>query len=244
MLRKILHELWVGTKITLVITIVCGIAYPLVMTGVSQVAFNKQANGSLLTDAKGNVIGSSLIGQCYYQTTKDGSGNLTYQTVKDKSGNDLYFAVNPRYFQSRPLWAFTTTTHPNGTTTTSLLQPTCNAGNSLGSNLGPSNSILISHVTAYTAYLHSLGVAKNPDGSDAPMPVDLVTGDFTGFDPDISEAAALAQVNMVANARHLDPARLTALVEAHLDGRSLGVFGSTHVTVLTLNMALDAGAAS
>ncbi len=244
MYRKLLHDLWVGTRITLVIAIVCGIAYPLVMTGISQVAFHSQANGSLVTDAQGNVVGSTLIGQCYYKTTKDPSGNITYQTVKDKSGNDLYFVVNPTYFQSRPLWAFTSTAQPNGSTTTSLVQPACNASASTGSNLGPGNSILINHVKAYTAYLHSLGVAKNPDGTDAPMPVDLVTGDFTGFDPDISEAAALAQVNMVAAARQLDPAKLTALVEAHVSGRSLGVFGSPHVTVLSLNMALDAGAAS
>jgi K+-transporting ATPase ATPase C chain len=244
MFRKVLHELWVGTKITLAITIVCGIAYPLVMTGVSQVAFNSQANGSLVKDSKGTIVGSSLIGQCFYKTTKDPSGTVTYQTVKDKSGNDMYFVVDPRYFQSRPLWAFTPTTNPNGTTTSSLLQPACNAASSLGSNLGPGNAILITHVKEYTAYLHSLGVAKNADGSDAPMPVDLVTGDFTGFDPDISEAAALAQVDMVAAARHLDAAKLTALVEAHVSGRSLGIFGSPHVTVLTLNMALDAGAAS
>jgi K+-transporting ATPase ATPase C chain len=244
MYRKLLHDLWVGTRITLAITVVCGIAYPLVMTGISQVAFHNQANGSLVTDAQGNVVGSTLIGQCYYKTTKDSSGNVIYQTVKDKSGNDLYFVVDPRYFQSRPLWVFTSTTNSDGSTTTSLLQPACNAAASTGSNLGPSSSVLIQHVTAYTAYLHSLGVAKNPDGSDAPMPVDLVTGDFTGFDPDISEAAALAQVSMVAAARHLDAAKLMALVEAHVDGRSLGIFGSPHVTVLTLNMALDAGAAS
>jgi K+-transporting ATPase ATPase C chain len=244
MSRRLLHDLWVGTKITLVITIVCGIAYPLLMTGISQVAFNNRANGSLVKDAQGAVIGSTLIGQCYYKTTKDSNGNLVYQTVKDKSGNDLYFVVDPRYFQSRPLWAFTSAASANGSTASSLLQPACNAASSMGSNLGPGNSILINHVKAYTAYLHSLGVAKNADGTDAPMPVDLVTGDFTGFDPDISEAAALAQVNMVAATRHLDANRLTALVEAHVSGRSLGVFGSPHVTVLSLNMALDAGAAS
>jgi K+-transporting ATPase ATPase C chain len=244
MYRKLLHELWVGTRITLVIAVVCGIAYPLVMTGISQVAFHSQANGSLVSDSHGNVVGSTLIGQCYYTTIKDSSGKLTYQTVKDKSGNDLYFAVDPRYFQSRPLWVFTSTVNASGSTTSSLLQPACNAASSLGSNLGPGNAVLLDHVKAYTAYLHSLGVAKNADGTDAAMPVDLVTGDFTGFDPDISEAAALAQVNMVATTRHLDSAKVIALVESHVGGRSLGVFGSPHVTVLSLNMALDAGAAS
>jgi K+-transporting ATPase ATPase C chain len=244
MFDKVVRELWRGARITLLVTVVCGIVYPLVMTGISQVTFHDQANGSLITDSQGNVVGSSLIGQCYYKTTKDSSGNLIYQTVKDKSGNDMYFAVDPRYFQSRPLWLFASTTNSNGSTTSSLVQPACNAAASSGSNLGPGNSILITHVTEYTAYLHSLGVAKNPDGTDAPMPVDLVTGDFTGFDPDISEAGALAQVNMVAAARHVDAAKLRAVVEAHVAGRSLGIFGSPHVNVLSLNMAIDAGAAS
>jgi potassium-transporting ATPase KdpC subunit len=244
MLRKLLRELWVATRITLAIAVVCGIAYPLVMIGVAQVAFHDKANGSLITDAKGNVIGSSLIGQCYYKTTTDSSGTVTYQTVKDKGGNDRYFVVDPKYFQSRPLWLFTSVTSPGGSSTISLVQPACNAAASTGSNLGPSSSVLINHVRDYTAYLHSLGVAKNPDGTDAPMPVDLVTGDFTGFDPDISEAGALAEVGMVAAARHLDPVKLRQLVEVHVDGRSLGIFGSPHVNVLSLNMALDAGAAS
>ncbi len=233
MLRKLLRELWVGTRITLAITVVCGIAYPLVMTGVSQVAFNHQANGSLVTDSKGNIIGSSLIGQCYYKTTTDKSGNVVYQTSKDDQGNTI-FVIDTRYFQSRPSF----TVDANG-------KPLpCNAANSTGSNLAPSSKILVSRVTGYTDYLHSLGVAKNLDGSNAPMPVDLVTGDFTGFDPDISEAGALAQVNMVAAARHLDPAKLRQLVESHLTGRSLGIFGSPYVNVLSLNIAVDAGAAS
>jgi K+-transporting ATPase ATPase C chain len=232
-MRKILSELSTSIRITLLIAVVCGLAYPLVMTGVAQVAFNGNANGSLVTDSKGNVIGSSLIGECFYKTTTDKSGNVTYQTTKDDQGNPI-FVVDQRYFQSRPSF----TVDANGSPLP------CNAANSTGSNLGPSSKTLISRVTGYTDYLHSLGVAKNPDGSNAPMPVDLVTGDFTGFDPDISEAGALAQVQMVAAARHLDAAKLRALVEAHVDGRSLGIFGTPHVTVLSLNMALDGGAAS
>jgi potassium-transporting ATPase KdpC subunit len=232
-MRKLLTELNTALRITLLIAVLCGIAYPLVMTGAAQVAFNGNANGSLVSDSRGNVIGSSLIGQCYYKTSTDKSGTVTYQTTKDDQGN-VIFVIDPRYFQSRPSF----TVDANG-------KPLpCNAANSGGSNLAPSSKVLISRVKGYTDYLHSLGIAKNADGSNAPMPVDLVTGDFTGFDPDISEAGALAQVNMVAAARHLDPVKLRQLVEAHVDGRSLGIFGSPHVTVLSLNMALDAGAAS
>src|ERR1700676_1220027 len=232
-MRRFLGQLRPGARIPLLIAVLCGTPYPLGMTGVAQVAFNGTANGSLITDGKGNIVGSSLIGQCYYKTSTDKSGNVTYQTTKDDQGNAI-FVIDPRYFQSRPSFTVASSGKPLP----------CNAANSTGSNLGPSSKVLISRITGYTDYLHSLGVAKNPDGSNAPMPVDLVTGDFTGFDPDITEAGALAQVNMVATARHLDPTKLRALVEAHVAGRSLGIFGSPHVNVLSLNMALDAGAAS
>jgi K+-transporting ATPase ATPase C chain len=75
------------------------------------------------------------------------------------------------------------------------------------------------------------------------VPVDLVTTDFSGFDPDITEAGALTQVNHVAAARNLDPAKVRALVEKYVQGRVLGVFGEPHLNVLALNMALDNGEA-
>src|ERR1700704_4684548 len=98
-MRRFLSELNTGVRITLLIAILCGIAYPLVMTGVAQVAFNGNANGSLVTDTKGNIVGSSLIGQCFYKTTVDKSGNASYVVTKDDQGNPI-FAIDPRYFQN------------------------------------------------------------------------------------------------------------------------------------------------
>lgn len=46
-------------------TVLLGLAYPLAVTGVAQVAFPFQANGSLVRDAKGIVVGSALIGQAF-----------------------------------------------------------------------------------------------------------------------------------------------------------------------------------
>ncbi len=80
------------------------------------------------------------------------------------------------------------------------------------------------------------------NGLTGDVPIDLVTADFTGFDPDITEGAALFQVPMVAAARHLDPGRLHQVVIDHLDGRSLLIFGEPHINVLDLNRALDGGA--
>jgi K+-transporting ATPase ATPase C chain len=51
-----------SVRMLLVMTIITGVAYPLIVTGIAQVAFRDQANGSLLVD-QGKVVGSRLIGQ-------------------------------------------------------------------------------------------------------------------------------------------------------------------------------------
>jgi K+-transporting ATPase ATPase C chain len=230
MFKNFSKETLISLRIVLIIAVITGIVYPLAMTGVAQALFKDKANGQLITDSSGNVVGSKLIGQCFYKTTKDSNGNDVYDTTKDSKGNPV-FVIDQRYFQSRP--SFTVDSNGNPLP--------CNAQNSTGSNLGPSNQALLDRIQGYVDYLHSVGIAKNPDGSNAPVPIDLVTGDFTGFDPDISEAGALAQVDMVAKARSLDSAKVRQLVENHVDGRSVWVFGEPHVNVLTLNLALDHG---
>jgi K+-transporting ATPase ATPase C chain len=75
-----LRQHLVALRGLLIFTVICGIAYPVVMWGVAQVAFHNQANGSLVS-YHGRVVGSSLL--C--------------QEFVDAKGNPL-----PRYFQSRP----------------------------------------------------------------------------------------------------------------------------------------------
>jgi potassium-transporting ATPase KdpC subunit len=113
------------------------------------------------------------------------------------------------------------------------------ADNSAGSNLGPTNPTLITNVaSAARSYRQANGLGPNDQ-----VPVDAVTADFSGFDPDITEANALLQVNRVAQARGLDPARVHALVEKYLHGRILWIFGEPYINVLELNLALDRGEA-
>jgi K+-transporting ATPase ATPase C chain len=64
MFGNVLRQSWAGLKVLLAFTVVLGLAYPLVVTGISQVLFHGRANGSLI-ERDGDVVGSSLIGQTF-----------------------------------------------------------------------------------------------------------------------------------------------------------------------------------
>jgi potassium-transporting ATPase KdpC subunit len=65
MLTSLPREILIAIRLTLVFGLVTGLAYPLAITGVSQLLFHAQANGSRVTDKSGQVIGSRLIGQWF-----------------------------------------------------------------------------------------------------------------------------------------------------------------------------------
>jgi K+-transporting ATPase ATPase C chain len=79
--RQTARTHWVALRALLVLTAVLGLAYPLAMTLIAQVALPAQANGSRVRDADGDVVGSTLIGQSF----------------TDAAGEPL-----PEWFQSRP----------------------------------------------------------------------------------------------------------------------------------------------
>ncbi len=74
---------------------------------------------------------------------------------------------------------------------------------------------------------------------DASVPLDLVTASASGLDPHISPDAALYQISRVAKARNMDVNALTVLVNQHIQGKWLGIFGQPRVNALELNLALD-----
>lgn len=175
-----------------VFTVITGVAYPLIVTGIAQVAFSDQANGSLI-ERDGKVLGSRLIGQPFSE---------------------------PNYFWSRP--SATSPMPYNGVS-------------SSGSNQGPTNPALKEAVEGRVKALREAA-----PGNNAPVPVDLVTASSSGLDPHVSPAAAEYQIERVAKARNIDPAKLRELVAQHTEGRQFGILGEPRVNVLTLNLTLDA----
>jgi potassium-transporting ATPase KdpC subunit len=187
----------------LIFTVITGIAYPMVMWGVAQVAFHNQANGSLVS-YHGRVIGSSLL--C--------------QEFVDAKGNPL-----PQYFQPRPSAAV------NSAVKTDY---GCDPLFSNGSQLGPTNPVLIKNIKTRQQQIAAFDHVKISQ-----IPADAVTASASGLDPGISPQNAAIQVNRVAAARHVSVAAVRALVRQYTQGRVLGFLGEPQVNVLELNIALD-----
>ena len=133
-----------------------------------------------------------------------------------------------KYFHGRP----SATNAPDPKDPSKTIDAPYNAANSAGSNLGPTSKALAERVAAAVDSLKK----ENPS---AAVPVDLVTTSGSGLDPDISPEAALFQVSRVAKARNLPEARVRALVEGQVEGRTFGLLGEPRVNVLKLNLALD-----
>jgi potassium-transporting ATPase KdpC subunit len=93
-LSAIPNEILKSIRLILVFGVVTGIIYPLVITGVSQVAFHDQANGTLITDRNGQVVGSSLIGQWFDPANAKYFHPRPSATVDPNTGKALPYAGN------------------------------------------------------------------------------------------------------------------------------------------------------
>ena len=196
-------------RAALVTWLLCGIAYPLAVTGLGQWLLPFQSNGSLEKAADGAILGSRLIGQEW---------------------------TGAEWFHGRI--SAITNTDPNDPTKT--VPVPYDAANSGGSNLGPTSKQLTERLSADRAALES----SQPELAGKLLPADALTASASGLDPDISPADARLQIPRVAAARGMSAAQIAALVERHIEGRSLGLLGEPRVNVLALNLALAARNAS
>ncbi|PZE87156.1 potassium-transporting ATPase subunit KdpC [Curtobacterium sp. MCBD17_032] len=86
--RSFFRSAGVALRLTVLSTVVLGVAYPLAVWGVGQAAFSDRANGSMVTDSSGTVVGSSLIGQSFAGEGAD----RWFQSRPSAAGEDGYDA--------------------------------------------------------------------------------------------------------------------------------------------------------
>jgi potassium-transporting ATPase KdpC subunit len=253
----ILRQAAISVAMLVLVTVALGFGYPLVVTGVSQLFWHNQANGSLIY-RDGKLVGSALIGQ-----------NFT-----DAKGNPL-----PQYFQPRPSDAGTgyngaSSGASNLGPSNPLLVGFVAGVNTVGLDGQPSSVNpfatpadpacvpMTTSGTPVTSPAPGQRYAKTASGTyqcdpstipertlayrqfnglpaDAAVPVDAVTASASGLDPDISVANALDQAPRVARARHLPATEVVALVHEYTTGAQLGFMSEPFVNVLDINLALD-----
>jgi len=216
------RDLLIAFRSIVVITILFGLGYPLLVTGVGQVIFPGKADGSLIK-RDGKVVGSALIGQQFYENVIGKNGKV------QMSKGEPVTQPDPRYFQTRP----------SGTV------PADNAAGSSFANYGPNSTVTLAALQSNIAGYLALNTAPDKRLYDphvtsaAGVPVDAADTSASGIDPDISVANATIQAYRVAAVRHLSLVTVDRLVAQYTTARSLGLLGEPGVDVLELNLALD-----
>jgi K+-transporting ATPase ATPase C chain len=203
----------------IVLTVLLGLLYPLVIWGVSQVAFPGNANGQKVY-VNGKLVGSKIIGQSFAVPSPGGGKN----GKPEESEEELVTEADPRYFQSRP---------------SATEGGAYNAAASTFSNRGPNdNATEEADAENIKAYLE-LNKPYDPSLTVAKIPVDAVNTSASNLDPEISQANAWIQAHRIAAKRALSLSVVDGLVSKYTDARGLGFSGDPGVNVLELNLALD-----
>src|SRR6202522_2933405 len=242
------------------LTVVFGFGYPVVVTGLSQLLFHRQANGSLVYH-DGKLAGSALLGQEFtdskgdplpqyfqprpsdagtgYDGASSGASNLGPSNplligfvagVNTVGLNGKPSAVNPFATPADPACV---PTDPQGNPVTRPA-PGQKYAKTTGGGYVCDPDTIPERAIAYRAFN---GMAAN-----ASVPVDAVTASGSGLDPDISVQNALDQAPRVARARPLPVPQVIALVHRDTQGREWGFLSEPTVNVLQINLALDGSA--
>jgi len=240
-----LKQLMPSLRITLALTVLTGLLYPGVVTGLCQLLFPKQANGSLIVKS-GRVIGSSLIGQNFskpeYFHPRPSSAGADGYDASSSSGSNL------------------------GPTSAKLIRGTIKLDDKknevvdfdgidlrivhycLENGIPYTSSVPLDHFRDASGSLDDVKLIKAFNDDKAPLvftpidpiPADAVTGSASGLDPDISPANAALQTARVAKARGASVDQVKQLVAQVTKQPTLGLLGDPRVNVLRLNLALDA----
>jgi potassium-transporting ATPase KdpC subunit len=201
----------------IVLTILLGLAYPLVIEGVSQVAFPGNANGQKVY-VHGKLVGSKIIGQAFVKPVIGKNGK------PKEEEEEVVTEPDPRYFQSRP---------------SATEGGAYNAAASTFSNRGPNDKATEEEdAENIKAYLE-LEKPYDPGLTTAQIPVDAVNTSASNLDPEISPANARIQAHRIAAKRGLSLSVVHGLISKYTDARGLGFSGEVGVNVLELNLALD-----
>ncbi|MFG2292876.1 potassium-transporting ATPase subunit C [Streptomyces sp. NPDC048603] len=220
-----------GLRALLVLTVICGVLYPLAVTGIAQALFNDKANGSEIKDKSGQVVGSSLIGQTY---------NLPKQ---DPNNPDEAVKPDLKWFQPRPSNGLGS--NSVNTQYSLILSGATNRSGDNGAIDGTctedaEEGTLCAQVLAAKEAVITDNSTNGYKVKPEDVPADAVTSSGSGLDPDISPAYAELQTHRVAEKNNLSVAQVEKLVKDHTEGRLLGFMGEPRVNVLELNIALKA----
>ncbi len=238
-----IKELGPGFRLTLIFTVLTGLLYPAIMTGISEAIFPKQANGSLITVAD-KVVGSRLIGQNFSK---------------------------PEYFHPRPSSAgngydATASSGSNlGPTSAKLLRGTTKMDDKknevvdfdglnlrivhycVDNNIPYESSLPLDQFKDAKGELDDVKLIKafNDDktplvfSAKTPIPADAVTASASGLDPHISPANAEVQAGRVAKARNASVDQVKQLIAQNTEPADLAFLGEPRVNVLMLNIRLN-----
>jgi potassium-transporting ATPase KdpC subunit len=238
-----LKELGPGLRLTIIFTVLTGLLYPAVMTGLSEAIFPRQSKGSLVT-VNGKVVGSSLIGQPF---------------------------AKPEYFHPRPSAAgngydASASSGTNlGPTSAKLLRGTTKMDDKknevvdfdgiddrvvhycVDNGIPYESSVPLDQFKDSHGDLDDVKLIKAFNDDKAPLvftpkvpiPQDAVTASASGLDPHISPANAEAQAARVAKARGVSADQVDQLIPQFTQRADWGFLGEPRVNVLLLNVALD-----
>jgi potassium-transporting ATPase KdpC subunit len=238
-----IKELGAGFRLTLAFTVLTGLLYPGIMTGVSQLVFPTRANGSLMT-LNGKVVGSSLIGQNFskpeyfhprpsaagngYDATASGGTNLGPTSAKLIRGS---IQIDDKNKESVAFDGISV-----------RIVHYC-----LENDIPYESSMPLDQFKNAQGDLDDVKLIKAFNDDKQPLlftakmsiPADAVTASASGLDPHVSPANAEAQAARVAKARKVGVDEVKQLISESTEAADLGFLGEPRVNVLKLNIAID-----